>query len=58
MDANDKLVARLDETLERITAFRDERVAKAARLRAREAELEAEIATAGKHAGEAKRKRR
>ena len=33
MEANDKLVARLDDTLDRIRAFRDERVAKAGRLR-------------------------
>jgi DNA-binding transcriptional MerR regulator len=39
MEANDKLVARLDDTLARIKAFRDERVAKAKRLRAREEEL-------------------
>ena len=44
MEANDKLVARLDDTLERIKAFRDQRVAKAARLRARDAVLLAEIA--------------
>ena len=40
MEANDKLVARLDDTLARIRAFRDERVAKAGRLRARAAELD------------------
>ncbi len=44
VEANDKLVARLDDTLERIKAFRDERVAKAARLRVKEAELDTEIA--------------
>jgi DNA-binding transcriptional MerR regulator len=43
MEANDKLVARLDDTLDRIRAFRDERVAKAGRLRARAAELDREI---------------
>jgi len=46
MDANDKLVARLDDTLARIEAFRDERVAKAKRLRARAKMLESEIAAA------------
>ncbi len=43
MDANDKLVARLDDTLDRVRAFRDERVAKAKRLRARAAELDDEL---------------
>ena len=33
--ANDQLLARLDDTLSRIGAFRDERAAKAVRLRAR-----------------------
>jgi DNA-binding transcriptional MerR regulator len=33
IEANDRLLARLDATLERITAFRDERAQKAARLR-------------------------
>jgi len=56
MEANDKLVARLDDTLERIKAFRDERVAKAARLRVREAELDTEIAHA--RANDTDRKRR
>jgi DNA-binding transcriptional MerR regulator len=40
MKANDKLVARLDDTLARVKAFRDERVAKARRMRARAAELD------------------
>jgi DNA-binding transcriptional MerR regulator len=43
IDANDKLVARLDDTLERVKIFRDERVAKAKRLRARAAELDGKI---------------
>ncbi len=43
MEANDKLVARLDDTLDRIRTFRDERVAKAGRLRARAAELDREL---------------
>ena len=33
IEANDKLLARLDDTLARIGAFRDERAAKAVRLR-------------------------
>ncbi len=41
--ANDNLVARLDDTLARVKAFRDERVAKAERMRARAAELDTEI---------------
>jgi DNA-binding transcriptional MerR regulator len=44
--ANDQLLARLDETLARIHAFRDERAASAKRLRARRRALEAEIAGA------------
>jgi DNA-binding transcriptional MerR regulator len=44
MEANDKLVARLDDTLARIKAFRDERMAKAKRLRAREQELDGKLA--------------
>ena len=47
MEANDKLVARLDDTLARIRAFRDERMAKAGRLRARAAELDREIGGGG-----------
>ena len=43
IDANDKLVARLDDTLARVKIFRDERVAKAKRLRARAAELDGKI---------------
>jgi DNA-binding transcriptional MerR regulator len=46
MEANDKLVARLDDTLARVKAFRDERVAKASRLRARAAEVDSEIGNA------------
>lgn len=46
LDANDKLVARLDDTLGRVKAFRDERVAKAKRMRARAAELDREVADA------------
>jgi uncharacterized coiled-coil DUF342 family protein len=41
--ANDQLLARLDETLARIRAFRDERAEKAVRLRAARAEV-AEVA--------------
>ena len=40
--ANDQLLARLDDTLARIEAFRAERVATAERLRARLAALDAE----------------
>jgi DNA-binding transcriptional MerR regulator len=43
MEANDNLVIRLDDTLGRVKAFRDERVAKAKRMRARAAELDREI---------------
>jgi MerR family transcriptional regulator, repressor of the yfmOP operon len=43
IEANDDLVARLDETLLRVTAFRDERVAKAKRMRERAAELDRDI---------------
>jgi MerR family transcriptional regulator, repressor of the yfmOP operon len=46
MDANDKLVTRLDDILARVTAFRDERVAKATRMRVRAAELDSEIQSA------------
>lgn len=42
IEANDKLVAQLDEVLDRIRAFRDERAHKAERLRARSSELESE----------------
>jgi DNA-binding transcriptional MerR regulator len=45
IDANDKLVARLDDTLDRVKAFRDERVAKAKRLQARAEELDNELGT-------------
>ncbi|HLN43191.1 MAG TPA: hypothetical protein VK215_12095, partial [Acidimicrobiales bacterium] len=44
IEANDKLVARLDDIILGVTAFRDERVAKAARLRVRAAELDGEMA--------------
>jgi DNA-binding transcriptional MerR regulator len=37
--ANDRLIQRLDDRLERLSSFRDERVAKAARLRAKLDEL-------------------
>ena len=40
--ANDELIARLDDTLSRIETFRDERVASAAKLRQRRAELDDE----------------
>ncbi len=40
--ANDQLLARLEDTLSRIQAFRDERVAVARRLRASRDELEEE----------------
>lgn len=43
IEANDRLMARLDTTLERIRSFRDERARKARRMRARARELEAEI---------------
>jgi hypothetical protein len=43
MDANDQLIARLDDTRSGATEFRDERVAKAERLRARAAEFDEEI---------------
>jgi DNA-binding transcriptional MerR regulator len=39
--ANDRLIARLDDTLGRIEEFRGERAAKAERMRARAAELDA-----------------
>ena len=41
IEANDKLLVRLDDTLARIGAFRDERAAKAIRLR--EARLEVDL---------------
>ncbi|MDR3648086.1 MAG: MerR family transcriptional regulator [Acidimicrobiales bacterium] len=44
IEANDKLVARLDDIILGVTAFREERVAKAARLRIRAAELDGELA--------------
>lgn len=43
IEANDRLLARLDTTLERIRSFRDERARKARRMRTRARELEAEI---------------
>jgi DNA-binding transcriptional MerR regulator len=39
IDANDRLISRLDDTLVRIHAFRNERASKAERLRAGRAEL-------------------
>jgi MerR family transcriptional regulator, repressor of the yfmOP operon len=48
IEANDKLLSRLEDALERITAFRDERAAKAKRLRGRARELEAELSGASK----------
>jgi DNA-binding transcriptional MerR regulator len=47
IEANDKLLVRLDDTLARIGAFRDERAAKAIRLR--EARLEAEAGLTPDH---------
>lgn len=46
-EANDRLLARLDDTLQRVTEFRDERAAKAKRLRARARELQTELDQAG-----------
>jgi DNA-binding transcriptional MerR regulator len=43
IDANDTLVGRLDDTLARVRDFRDERVRRTKRMRARAAELDAEI---------------
>jgi len=43
MEAHDTLILRLDDTLARVQAFRDERVAKAKRMRTRAAELDDEI---------------
>ncbi|HXQ90083.1 MAG TPA: MerR family transcriptional regulator [Acidimicrobiales bacterium] len=53
MEANDKLVARLDNTLARVSEFRDERVAKARRMRRRAAELDRQVAApaVGKRGG-------
>jgi len=42
IEANDRLLGRLDDTLARVHEFRDERSAKAERLRAAKAELEAD----------------
>lgn len=42
-EANDELLTRLDDTLDRIKTFRDERAQKAKRLRARARELAAEV---------------
>lgn len=42
-EANDRLLTRLNDTLQRVTAFRDERAAKAKRLRARARELQNEL---------------
>ena len=46
MEANDRLLLRLDDTLARIQAFRDERRAMAKRLRARADELGTQIDSA------------
>lgn len=46
-EANDRLLARLDDTVQRVTAFRQERAAKAKRLRARARELRAELDPTG-----------
>ena len=46
IEANDRLLARLDDTLGRIQAFRDERLAMAKRLQARADELGVEISPA------------
>lgn len=43
IEANDRLLARLDDTLERVQAFRDERADKAKRLRVRARQLRAEV---------------
>jgi MerR family transcriptional regulator, repressor of the yfmOP operon len=43
IETNDQLLARLDDSLERIKSFRDERAQKGKRLRARARELGAEI---------------
>jgi MerR family transcriptional regulator, repressor of the yfmOP operon len=43
INANDRLIDRLDDTLRRIEEFRGERAAKAERLRARAAELDARV---------------
>ncbi len=47
IEANDKLLARLESTLARIGAFRDERVEKGVRLRETRDELDAEMAKPG-----------
>lgn len=47
IEANDELLQRLDETLERIASFREERAQKAVRMRARAREIEAAIALLG-----------
>lgn len=41
IEANDRLLERLDDTVQRVQAFRDERAGKAKRMRARRRELEA-----------------
>jgi len=48
IDANDHLLARLDDTLARIQAFRAEREVSAARLRERRRSIGAEAATPGR----------
>ena len=49
--ANDQLVVRLDDTLARIQAFRDERVEAGTRLRARLAEVRDQLAAVAGDAG-------
>jgi DNA-binding transcriptional MerR regulator len=54
--ANDQLLARLDDTLSRIQAFRDERAAVAIRLRESRAQLDADAsASAGSRGGAPRR---
>jgi DNA-binding transcriptional MerR regulator len=43
IEANARLLERLDDTLERVRAFRDERARKARRMRARARELQGEL---------------
>ena len=50
--ANDQLLVRLDDTLARIQAFRDERAAAATRLLASRALLDEELATESRSRGE------
>ena len=53
MTANDQLIIRLDDTLARIQAFRDERIEAGTRLRARLAEVRDQLAAAAGDAGRA-----